>query len=127
MKNVVMTVCFAAIAAAGAAAQDKMMPMSKPDTAPMAMTATYAGCVERTDEGKFRLTHATSKDAMHSGHEMMQDKPSMNGETMAPAITLTGTRVKLEKYVGQKVSLTGTSSGESLSVASVKTIAKSCR
>ena len=108
----------------------------------MAMGATYTGCLERSDDGRFALAHAMAGGAMAGkepmmhgddkmaagGDKMTHDKMSMAGDSMSgEPLALTATRVKLAKYVGQKVSVTGTPGAENFAVASIKPIAKSCR
>lgn len=112
------------------------------------MTSVYSGCIQAAEQdGAFVLTHVTSgrMDAMqHSarmGHDAMTPKSDAlaadqdGGMTMSSVVTLTG-RSDFRKHVGQKVSVTGTFSkgatssmhdgGETLSVRSLKVLAKRC-
>lgn len=112
------------------------------------MTSVYSGCIQAAgQDGTFVLTHVTSgrMDAMHDGapmgHDTMMPKSDAmaadhdGGMTMRSTVTLTG-RSDFRKHVGQRVSVTGTvskgstsgmhDSGETLSVRSLKVLAKMC-
>ncbi|HTI37375.1 MAG TPA: hypothetical protein VL484_07460 [Vicinamibacterales bacterium] len=147
MNNAVVGLCLAGVMTAALGAQDKMMPNATTDH-----TTAYSGCVERSSDGRFTLSHpmaaktqmthakhdAMSHDAMGShmaGDAMKKEtmaKEAMAKDTMAPlplALTPSGA-VELEKYVGQKVTVTGTPAdgmARTLSVVSVKSIAASCQ
>jgi len=93
------------------------------------------------------LTHVTSgrmdamQDSARTGQDAMMPKSDTmpadhdGGMTMSSVVTLTG-RSDFRKHVGQKVSVTGTLSkgstssmhdgGETLSVRSLKVLAKAC-
>ena len=143
MRNAVMGVCLAAAATVALGAQDKMMPSAKMDHE-MAWK-TYSGCVERSSDGAFTLAHAMEVKPAHGkdanmkmkdhqamakdgmAGESMKDEP-MNGESLA----LIAGRVDLAKYVGRKVSVSGTAKADAMpgpaafSVTSVKGLAGSC-
>jgi hypothetical protein len=114
------------------------------------MNKTYTGCVEAVnDGGSFLLTQVGDghQAMMHHDATMKTDagmaKPDepaaetgMHGDRMTPdAVVLTG-RPDLKKHVGQKVTVSGALSHgmsaampgnhDTLSVASLKVIAKSC-
>jgi hypothetical protein len=114
------------------------------------MNRTYTGCVEAVnDGGSFLLTQVGGghQPMMHHDDTMMADAgmakkeapaagAGMHGDRMTPdAVVLTG-RPDLKKHVGQKVTVTGALSHgmsaampgdhDTLSVASLKVIAKSC-
>src|SRR5262245_27191718 len=89
------------------------------------MNVMYTGCVEAVNHGgSFLLTHvADEHQAMH------------NDQMMPKAVALTG-RPDLKKHVGQKVTVAGSlshgmsgtmpSDRDTLAVASLKVVAKSC-
>jgi len=114
------------------------------------MNMTYTGCVEAVNHGgSFLLTHVADdhrammhRDAMMKTDADMAKKDEstasndMHGDHMMPsAVVLTG-RSDLKKHVGQKVTVSGALSHgmsdavpngrDTLSVASLKVIAKSC-
>lgn len=114
------------------------------------MKTTYTGCVEAVNHGgTFMLTRVGDDrmGAMDDGMKMKKDDAPMNKDepkamddmgmqTTAPsALVLTGSS-DLKKLVGQKVSVTGSLSTEpantmrndvgTLTVSSVKVVAKSC-
>jgi len=114
------------------------------------MNMTYTGCVEAVNHGgSFLLTHlADDHQAMMHHDSMMKsdskmakkDEPrasnEMRDDHMTPsAVVLTG-RSDLKKHVGQKVAVTGSLSHgmsetmpndrDTLAVASLKVVAKSC-
>jgi len=113
------------------------------------MSMTYTGCVESVNHGgSFLLTHIgdahqpMDHDATMKSHsEMAKDDEShasdeMHGDhMMSTAVALTG-RSDLKKHVGQTVTVTGPVSHgmsetmpntrDTLSVASLKVVAKSC-
>ncbi len=130
--------------AAAAGAQDKMDTMKKMDS--MKAEQSYTGCIERSPDGKFTLTHA-----MAAGDKMKKDdgmssmaKDSMTKDSMAkdsmkdsmmkdatPALPLSSTSVDLGKHVGHKVIVTG-ANGDTMggmaafAVKSIKMVASSC-
>jgi len=113
------------------------------------MNMTYTGCVEAVNHGgSFLLTHlADDHQAMMHHDDMMKseskmvekDEPrvsnEMHDDQMMPSVALTG-RSDLKKHVGQKVTVTGSLSHgmsemmpkdrDTLAVASLKVVAKSC-
>jgi len=108
------------------------------------MNMTYTGCVEAVNHGgSFLLTHIADGEAMMSHDGMMKDDSKMardskmanKDEMMLSTLALSG-RSDLKKYVGQKVTVTGAVSRamagsmsndrDTLAVASLKVVAKSC-
>ncbi len=120
--------------AAAAGAQDKMDTMKKMDS--MKAEQSYTGCIERSPDGKFTLTHA-----MAAGDKMQKDagmssmaKDSMEDSMMkdaTPALALSSTSVDLGKHVGHKVIVTG-ANGDTIggmaafAVKSITMVASSC-
>jgi hypothetical protein len=115
------------------------------------MNMTYTGCVEAVNHGAwFLLTHVTDgpEPMMHHDGMMKSDSEmskkeeprasnEMHGGHMTPSgVVLTG-RSDLQKHVGQKVTVSGAVSHvvsdsmprdrDTLTVASLKVVAKSCR
>ena len=146
MKWMWSTVVVVAVSSAAGAQSGK--DMSKPVMVDK-MKTTYTGCVEAVNHGgTFMLTRVGDDrmGAMDDGMKMKKDDAPMNkdepkamddmGMTMATsALVLTGSS-DLKKLVGQKVSVTGSLSTEpantmrndvgTLTVSSVKVVAKSC-
>lgn len=114
------------------------------------MNMTYTGCVEAVNHGgSFLLTHLGDdhQTMMHADAKMKRDsemtkkdEPSastgMHGDDMTPsAVVLTG-RSDLKKHVGQRVTVSGALSHgmsetmpndrDTLTITSLKVIAKSC-
>ena len=114
------------------------------------MNTTYTGCVVAVNHGgSFLLTNVADDQQGMMHHDSMMksdsemtktDEPGgsneMHGDHMLPsAVVLTG-RSDLKKHVGQKVTVTGSRSRgmaetmsndrETLAVASLKVVAKSC-
>jgi hypothetical protein len=112
------------------------------------MNMTYTGCVEVVNHrGSFLLTHVADDHMMHHDGMMKsdsgmakKDEPGASNEmhddhTMPSAVVLTG-RSDLKNHVGQKVTVTGSLSHgmsetmpndrDTLAVASLKVVAKSC-
>lgn len=156
MKNIVFGGCMVLALAAGVSAQGMMKPENAGGRGGTA--TTLSGCVERTSEGGFQLTHVTpvkgkgaapkTGKAMKDGGseamshddmpmpDTMKDKgmahDAMSGDGMwASPLTLSTKSVDLAKHLGQRVSVSGSSSGmsdmPSFAVTSIKTVAKSCR
>lgn len=80
------------------------------------MDVTYMGCLEATESGTYRLTHAVAEGDGMAGHSMKQEEPmkkdGMAGEmkkseTMSDSLALTSEAVNLSKHVGRRVSVTG--------------------
>jgi len=111
---------------------------------------TYTGCVEAVNHGgSFLLTHVADDHQAMMHHDSMmtsdskmskKDEPAasnhMHDDHMMPsAVALTG-RPDLKKHVSQKVTVTGSLSPgmsemmpndrDTLAVASLKVVAKSC-
>ncbi len=95
------------------------------------MSTEYTGCIEAVNHGgSFLLTHLGNKTAIN-GDAMVKKDPDM----MPDSVALTG-RKDLKKHVGRKVVVTGSLSHDmsgtmrtdrdTLSVTSLKVIAKSC-
>ena len=101
------------------------------------MKMGYTGCVETVNHGgSFLLTHiADDHQAMMHHDGAMKSESKMHDDHMMPsAVVLTG-RADLKKHVGQKVTVTGSLSRamsetpndrDTLAVASLKVVAKSC-
>ena len=114
------------------------------------MNRTFTGCVEAVNHGgSFLLTHVADDHQAMMHHDGMmksdsvmakQDEPGASNEMrddhmMPSAVVLTG-RSDLKKHVGQKVTVTGSLSRgmsetmpndrDTLAVASLKVLAKSC-
>ena len=155
MKHVLCCGCVAAALALAAAAgaqdrkmDDKMGTMDAPKSA-----TSYTGCLERSPQGAFTLTHSMASDAaMHKtmGHDSMAKDSmasdsmakepmakdsmahdSMMKDEMAPALALSSTSVDLSKHVGHKVTVKGTA-GDTMggttafTVKSLKMVGASC-
>src|SRR5580765_2493481 len=110
------------------------------------MNVTYSGCVEAVNHGgSFLLTHvgddhqtgsAIKRMPTMMNHDaMMKTDSEMAKKDEPSAVVLTG-RSDLKKHVGQKVTVTGSlshdmsetmsNSRDTLAVASLKIVAKSC-
>ena len=110
------------------------------------MNVTYSGCVEAVNPGgSFLLTHvgddhqtgaAIKRTPTMMNHDaMMKTDSEMAKKDESSAVVLTG-RSDLKKHVGQKVTVTGSLSHgmsetmsnnrDTLAVASLKVVAKSC-
>ena len=114
------------------------------------MNMTYTGCIEAVNHGgSFLLTHVADDHQAMMHHDAMMKSDSKMPETeeprasnemqddhmMASPLVLTG-RSDLKKHVGQKVTVTGSRSRgmsetmsndrDTLAVASLKVLAKSC-
>jgi hypothetical protein len=142
--------CAVALAAIVVSAQDKNVSMDK--MGHMSTEKTYSGCLERSQAGSYALTHLAAADTMKEmkqDHAMKQDDAMKQDHAMAtaepmmtdgmmghdamnpPSLALSAPGKDLGKYVGRKVTVTGTD-GDSMNgmatftVRSVKTIARSC-
>lgn len=134
-----------AVSAVASAQNDKSMNAPKMSGG---MMPAYTGCVESINHGaSFALTHVGDSQMMDHGAMMKSgadmgkaDMPHAAGDMpgdhmMATAFTLTG-RSNLKKYVGQKVTVTGSVSHgmsdampkalDMLAVSTLKVVAKSC-
>src|SRR5262245_757998 len=114
------------------------------------MNVTYTGCVEAVNHGgSFLLTHVGDDHQAMMGHDgmmksdsqmAMKDEPHAANEMhedhmMSSAIVLIG-RSDLKKYVGQKVTVSGSrlhamsetmpNDRDTLAVTSLKVVGKSC-
>lgn len=139
MKRAVCGACCAvALTAVVVSAQDKTMPMNTMDH--MSTERTYSGCLESTQTGSYSLTHlmaANAKGSMRKSDPMMKAESmkkdhAMGKDAMTPtSLSLSAPGKDLSKYVGQRVTVTG-SDGDSMNgmarfkVKSLKTIGKSC-
>jgi hypothetical protein len=140
---------FVVVAVSTAASAQSSRAMNEPKTADR-MNMTYTGCVETVNHGGwFLLTHVGDDHQTMMHHDGMmttdsgtakKEEPRASDEThgdqmMAGAVALTG-RSDLRKHVGQKVTVTGSLSHgvsdampndlDTLAVASLKVVAKSC-
>ena len=136
MKNIVYGGCIALAITAAAGAQEKNM-MGADHGSHMAAAQTYSGCLERTQDGMFVLTHLTvaKEKAAKTAHAMKDDGmkgDAMTKTAMAPdKVHVSSTSVDLATHAGQKVSVGGSRSDmdgmAGLAVTSLKVVAKSCR
>ena len=124
MNRMFAGACLAVAFTVVTAAQDKET-MNKMDH--MAMEKTYAGCIESSQAGSYSLTHVTA-----AGKTKSMKKSKMGTDAMAPAsLGLSAADLDLSRYVGHKVSITG-SDGDSMNgmatfkVKALKSIAASC-
>ena len=140
---------FVVVAASAAVGAQPGKDMNEPKMGDK-MNTTYTGCVETVNHGSwYLLTHvADDHQAMMHHGEMMKSDPGMtkkdepgasnemqDDHMMASEVALTG-RSDLKKHVGQKVTVTGSLSHgmsetmpndrETLTIASLKVVAKSC-
>jgi hypothetical protein len=136
--------------AVGAQSGAGRMPSHADHGMEMAKAVTYTGCLESdtTGAGTFVLTHpammdSAKKDAMKKD-AMMKDSAKMDTmaahdmsdhNMMSMMLTVSTTGLDLHKHLGQKVSVTGSltqgmkdagTDQSTLTVKSLKTIAKSC-
>jgi hypothetical protein len=120
MKRTAFSVCCAvAFTAVIVSAQDKNMPTTTKDH--MSIEKTYSGCVESSQAGSYSLTHvmaADGKTSMPGSAGMKQaesmKKDAMAKEAMMPAtLTLVGSVKQVSKYVGRRVTVSG-SGGDSM-------------
>ena len=145
MKRTIVGTCVVLAFAAAAGAQDQKMATEKMDH--MAMEKAYSGCVETSQTGSYTLTHSKiadpqksmkKADSMTTGGsgmetDVMKDDHGMAHDGMAPAsLALSaGSGINLNKYVGHKVTVTGTE-GDSMNgmatfkVKSLKMLGGSC-
>lgn len=133
MKRAIVGACVAFAFTAAVTAQDKKMATEKMDH--MAMEKTYSGCVESSQTGSYTLTHSMIADAKKSMKktDSMKKDAAMAHDGMAPvSLALSaGSGVNLNKYVGHKVTVTGTD-GDSMNgmatfkVKSLKMLGASC-
>ena len=140
-------VIVAVSAAVGAQSGKEMDKSMMGDKTPM----MYTGCVESVNhDASFLLSHVaddsnamTQQDGMMKSDSRMANKDQprasneMHDEHMMPAAVVLAGRSDLKKHVGQKVRVTGSlspgmsgtmSNGrDTLTVASLKVLAKSCK
>jgi hypothetical protein len=114
------------------------------------MNMTYTGCVETVNHGgSFLLTHVVDDHQAMMHHDGMmkseskmakKDEPrasnEMHDDHMMPSAVVLAGRSDLKKHVGQRVTVTGSLSHgmsetmpndpDTLAVASLKVVAKSC-
>jgi hypothetical protein len=130
--------CAVALTAVVVSGQDKNMSMRKMDH--MSIEKTYSGCLETSQTGSYSLTHLMAADAKTSMNksnpmmkaESMREEDAMGEDAMTPSsLSLSAPRKDLSKYVGRRVTVTGTD-GDSMNgmltfkVKSLKTIGRSC-
>ena len=140
---------FVVVAVSAAASAQSGKDMNEPKMSGN-MNMTYTGCLEAVNHGgAYLLTHVGDdhQTMMHDDAMMKSDlamakkdgplaSSEMHGDHMMPrAVALTG-RSDLRKHVGQKVTVTGSLSHgmseampddrDTLTVASLKVVAKSC-
>ena len=146
MWSTAIVIVAASVAVAAQSASDMGKPMKNDK-----MSKTYTGCVESVNHGSsFLLTHlADDHQAMKHDMAMMKDDMTMkkdmggkdqtggasdmSGDHMMPsALMLTGLS-DAKKHVGQKVTVMGSVSMgsmrddlDTLTVSSLKVVAKSC-
>jgi hypothetical protein len=134
-----VTIVAMAVSVAAGAQSGKGMEKPKEDK----MNATYTGCVQDFNHGAaFLLTDVddAGTKAAHDGMSMKHDDMGMKSDAATmkkeqTRIVLTGAS-DLKKHVGQKVSVTGSLSSDSmgtmhedrwtLAVKTLKVLAKSC-
>ncbi len=134
MKRMWSTAIVVAAMSSAAAAQSgrEMSKSAMTET----MATTYRGCVEAVNHGgTFMLTHV-GDDHMGAIHDDTMKKKDENMHAMAPGAVILVGKSELKKHVGQKVSVTGSLSKgsmnttrsdlETLTVSSLKVVAKSC-
>lgn len=148
MKWILSAIIAAAVSSAAAAQSGQ--EMAKPATGDKMHQPTYVGCVEAINHGgTLMLTHVghagmeTTHDhmAMNKDDAMMKkEEPSAmddaNMHPTAPSALILAGSPDLKKHVGQRVSVKGSLSKgpadtmrndvETLSVSSLKVVAKSC-
>jgi hypothetical protein len=140
MKNMMCGGVVAAVLATlspGVGAQDQKT--DKMDR--MKSASSYTGCVQRSQDGAFTLTHAMAsdsggkkammKDSMTKDSMAKEPKDSMMKESMAPVLELSSTSVHLDKHVGHKVTIRGIAGDamggmSTFSVTSIKMVGSSC-
>jgi hypothetical protein len=143
MRNIMLAICVVAMSAAisaqsGGSMHDGHMEMNK-KMDNMAGDMTYVGCIQAGGgTGTFVLVNAS-----HMMQRTMEKgagtQDAMRHDPMPPATLMLGaSSVDLRKYVGQKVAVTGSSSGTAgtgamgtgqaptFTVKTVKTVAASC-
>ena len=137
MKSAVFgACCVVALTAIVVSAEDRNMNK----VGNMSVEKAYSGCLESSQTGSYSLTHFMGADAKAS---MKKDNPVMKAESMSkddamgkdammPAsLSLSAPGKDLSKYVGHKVTVTGTD-GDTMNgmvafkVTSLKTIGRSC-
>ena len=121
----------------GAGAQDqKTNKMER-----MKSASSYTGCLQRSQDGAFTLTHAMAstsggnkammKDSMATDPMGKEPTDSMMKNAMEPVLELSSSSVHLDKHVGHKITIGGIASDAmggmpTFSVKSIKVIASSC-
>ena len=148
MAGLLMTCMSSAVLAQSAGTMDKGKASGSMNK--MSDETTYTGCLEKGSAARtFVLTHANRADSMQ--HNSMKSestktasmkKDAMGHETMSPdmmmmaSVSLTGSAVDLNKHVGHKVTVSGSSdamakdatgmTSPTLTVKTLKMVAKSC-
>ena len=137
------------VAVSAAVSAQSSKDMSEPKMGDK-MNMTYTGCVEAVNHGgSFLLTHVADDQSAMMHHDSMmkgdsgmakKDEPrasnGMHDDHMMPSAVVLAGRSDLKKHVGQKVTVTGSLSRamsetmpngrDTLSVTSLKVLAKSC-
>ena len=135
---IVATTLGAILAMSAAAGAQSAKGMDKPMDKPMkgGMTdVTYTGCVEAGPGGALMLTHIGTGQQMPMKSKEMSTKTMDDDHMMPKSVSLVGSP-GLGKHVGQRVSIKGSPSHDSMegthdgqpavSVASFKVVSKSC-
>ena len=113
MNRVVMSAVFvSAISAVATAQTDSKMgkAMASEKTTMMPATVTYTGCLEAgTEPGTFTLTHAEQLGGDSMKKNSMAHGPMEHDMMESESLNVASTSVGLTRHVGQKVSVTGSS------------------
>jgi hypothetical protein len=153
MRSMILSVAAAVtgmFAVAVSAQSDGGRMPAHSDHMEMSKDVTYTGCLESgtTGAGMFVLTHPSMMDGGHKDammkDAMMKDPAKMDTmaghemsehDAMSMTLAVSTTKLDLRKHLGQKVSVTGSVSQgmkdagteqATLTVKSLKTVAKSC-
>lgn len=115
MKRAAFSACCAvAVMAVIVSAQDTNKSTNK--MAHMPIEKIYSGCVESSPTGSFSLTHLMAADAkasmrksdrMSKAEPMKKDDAMGKDAMMAASLTLSAPAKQLSKYVGRRVTVTG--------------------
>lgn len=113
-----------AVAAQSGATMAKGETMSKMEM----KDTTYTGCIEAgSTDGSFTLTHLSGNEHMAKDN-MAKDtmaKEDMGMDPMTPAtVNLVGAKIDLRKYLGHKVSVTGSLADEKMDATGKGTMGK---
>ena len=108
-RTVVGACCAFALTAVVVSAQDGHMSMDKKDHMPA--EKAYSGCLESSQTGSYRLTHAMAADEKPSmmKSDSMEKDGAMGTDGMgSESLSLSAPGKDLKKYVGRRVTVTGT-------------------